>query len=55
MDMHSYAAAARWRLRLSLGGGEGQALVDQADTWMRSQAIRNPTRMVAMHAPGFPN
>ena len=38
----------------SLGGREGQSLVDQADSWMRSQAIRNPARMVAMHAPGFP-
>ncbi|HZW32860.1 MAG TPA: hypothetical protein VFF52_19250, partial [Isosphaeraceae bacterium] len=53
--MHSYAAAARWRLGRSLGGQEGQALVDQADSWMKSQAIRNPARMVAMHAPGFRN
>ena len=51
--MHSYAAAARWRLGLSLAGREGQTLVDQADSWMRSQAVRSPARMVAMHAPGF--
>jgi hypothetical protein len=53
--MHSYAAAARWRLGVLQGGQEGQALVDQADSWMRSQAIHNPARMVAMHAPGFRN
>jgi hypothetical protein len=55
VDMHSFAAAARWRLGVSLGGRDGQALVDLANTWMRSQAIRNPARMVAMHAPGFPS
>ena len=53
VSAHCFAAAARWRLGSSLGGQEGQALVDQADSWMRSQAIRNPARMVAMHAPGF--
>jgi len=51
--MHSYAAAARWRLGTLLGSQEGRALVDQADSWMRSRAIRNPARMVALHAPGF--
>ncbi len=53
VEMHSFAAAARWRLGLSLGGQEGQALRDRADSWMRSRAIRNPARMVALHAPGF--
>ncbi len=53
ISMHSYAAAARWRLGELLGGQEGRALVDQADSWMRSQGIRNPARMAAMHAPGF--
>ncbi len=51
--MHSYAAAARSRLGALVGGQEGRALAEQADAWMRSQAIRNPARMVAMHAPGF--
>lgn len=53
--MHSYAAAARWRLGVLLGGQEGRALVERADSWMRSHGIRNPPRMVAMHAPGFRN
>ncbi len=53
VEMHSFAAAARWRLGLSLGGQEGQALRDRADSWMRSRSIRNPARMVALHAPGF--
>jgi hypothetical protein len=55
LAMYSYAAAARWRLGVLLGGQEGRALEDQADSWMQSQAIRNPARMVAMHAPGFRN
>jgi hypothetical protein len=53
VNMYSFAAVARWRLGLWLGGQEGQALLDRADSWMRSQAIRNPARMVALHAPGF--
>src|SRR5262249_46837205 len=51
--MPSYAAAARWRLGGLLGGEEGRALLDQASSWMASQGIRNPARMVALHAPGF--
>jgi eukaryotic-like serine/threonine-protein kinase len=54
VHMHSFAAAARWRLGSLLVGQEAQTLVNQADSWMRSQAIENPSRMVAMHAPGFP-
>jgi hypothetical protein len=51
--MHSYAAAARWRLGGLLRGEEGRVLLDQASSWMASQGIRNPARMVALHAPGF--
>jgi hypothetical protein len=32
---------------------EGRALIDQVDTWMTSQGIRNPGRFTAMLAPGF--
>jgi serine/threonine protein kinase len=53
LAMRSFAAAARRRLGVLLGGEEGRVLVDQADTWMRSQGVRNVARMVAMHAPGF--
>jgi hypothetical protein len=32
---------------------ERQALVANADAWMASQGIRNPTGMAAVFAPGF--
>jgi hypothetical protein len=54
VDMHLHAAAARRRLGELLGGGEGRALIDQADTWMTAQQIVHPVRMTRMHAPGFP-
>jgi serine/threonine protein kinase len=53
-DMHLVAAAARRRLGEALGGDEGRELVQQADAWMRSQTIQNPSRMAAMYTPGFP-
>jgi hypothetical protein len=43
-------AAARWRLGELVGGEEGRALVAWADSWQRSQAVRNPARMVALLA-----
>jgi hypothetical protein len=52
--LRGYAAAARRGLGELLGGDEGEALVRQADTWMAAQQIRNPARMAAMLAPGFP-
>ena len=51
--MALFAASARRRLGVILGGDEGQALVEKADTWMRSQSILNPARMAASFAPGF--
>jgi hypothetical protein len=53
--MAHYAAAARRRLGDLIGGPEGGALVAQADSWMTGQNIRNPVRMTAMLAPGFPD
>lgn len=49
-DMHLYAAAARrW-----LGQVQGdEALVREADEWMRNQEVRNPARMTGMLAPGW--
>jgi hypothetical protein len=54
-EMHSYAAATRRRRGELIGGDEGQHLVSRANAWMLSQDIRNPARMTAMYAPGFPD
>ena len=54
VEMGLQAAAARRRLGHLLGGDEGRTLVDQADARMAAQGIRNPARMTAALAPGFP-
>ena len=54
-DMFSYAAAVRRRQGEVQGGEEGRALVDESNAWMASRGIKNPTRMTAMYAPGFPD
>jgi hypothetical protein len=53
-DMAAHAAAARRRLGLLLGGADGQALTERADAWLTSRQVRNPARMTAVLAPGFP-
>ena len=53
VDMGLFAASARRRLGVLLGGEEGGALMAQADAWMTGQEIRNPARMAACVAPGF--
>ncbi len=50
--MALYAAAARRCRGLLLGGEEGRAFIEAADSWMRSELIQNPERMTAMLAPG---
>jgi eukaryotic-like serine/threonine-protein kinase len=50
VDMHLYAAASRRRLGEILGGDEGKAQVDRADTWMREKGIKNPARMADVFA-----
>jgi serine/threonine protein kinase len=55
VHMSSYAAAARRRLGKLLTGEQGQSMVREADAWMTSQGIKNPTRMTTLHAPGFAN
>jgi hypothetical protein len=52
--MGMYAAAARRRRGQVLGGNEGGALVEAADAWMAGQDVRDPGRVTAMLAPGFP-
>jgi tetratricopeptide (TPR) repeat protein len=52
-DMLYPAAVARRRLGELVGGDEGQALIEQVNSWMTAQRIRNPDRFTAMLAPGF--
>jgi serine/threonine protein kinase/tetratricopeptide (TPR) repeat protein len=47
-----YAASSRRCRGILLGGQEGRALVESADTWMTSERIRNPERMSTMLMPG---
>ena len=53
VDMALHAAVARRCLGQLIGGGAGQALVAQADTFMTAQKIKRPERIVAMLAPGL--
>jgi eukaryotic-like serine/threonine-protein kinase len=50
VDMNLYAAGARRRLGELLGGAEGQAQVERADSWMKQQTIRDPARMANVFA-----
>ena len=53
--MNLYLAVARRRRGELTQGQAGQLLIDEADSWMRRQAIRNGARFVAMLAPvGIP-
>ena len=51
VDMNLYAAASRRRLGEILGGEEGRAQMERADSWMRQQGIQNPARMADVFAP----
>ena len=48
-----YAAAARRRHGVLLGGDAGRQAIDSADAWMQRQGIAAPAKMTAMLAPGF--
>lgn len=50
-EMRQYAAAARRRLGELLGGEEGQTLIEQADSWMKSQMVKNPVRVAHYFQP----
>jgi hypothetical protein len=52
-DMALYAATARHRLGALTGGAEGQALVERAEAWMRSETVKDVLRLIDMLAPGF--
>ena len=49
------SAVARRRKGGLLGGGEGRALMAEADEWMRSEGIVSPARLAEAYAPGFPD
>ena len=51
VDMSLYAAGSRRRLGEILGGDEGRAQIERADSWMRQQGIQNPARMADVFAP----
>ena len=51
--MKLYAAVAKRRLGEISGGVEGQLLIEEADSWMREQKIKAPTRITRMLAPGM--
>jgi tetratricopeptide (TPR) repeat protein len=53
-EMGMFAASARRQLGRLHGGDEGRDLIERADAWMCAQSIRNPARMAACLAPGFP-
>src|SRR5262249_3880229 len=50
--MHRYAASARLLLGRSLGG-EGRALAEEAEAWMKGQKVVRPDRLAALLAPGL--
>ncbi|WP_437984535.1 serine/threonine-protein kinase [Sorangium sp. So ce117] len=52
--MALFAACARRRRGQLLGGDEGRSLIQAADAWMAGQGVRNPARLAAIFAPGFP-
>jgi hypothetical protein len=52
IHMKLWASATRRRLGEWLGGNEGKSLINQANTWMVGQCIRDPARMTAMLIPG---
>ena len=51
-DMALHAAIAKRRRGELIGGDPGRALVDESETWMRGEQIRNPQGMAMMLAPG---
>ena len=52
VDMRVHAAAARERLGQVLGGDEGRELRARAKEALSTQAVKDPTRLVRMLAPG---
>jgi len=51
--MRLFAAAARWRLGMLVGGDEGAAHRAEAERFFVEQQVSEPARMVAMLVPGL--
>ncbi len=52
LDLDHYAHAALWRRGQLTPGAEGQDMLREARSWMESQGVKNPERMVDQLAPG---
>jgi hypothetical protein len=50
-DMRYLAAIARRRLGELTGGDQGPALINEVNSWMRVQKVRNPDRFAATFLP----
>jgi eukaryotic-like serine/threonine-protein kinase len=53
VEMAVYAAAARRRRGLLLGGDEGRGLVARAEATMKERGIADVAATTAFHSPGF--
>ncbi len=51
--MAMYAAAARRRCGMLMGGDRGAELVKEATDWMKKEKIKNPQRLANTFVPGF--
>lgn len=51
-QMGLYAAVARRRRGMLLGGDQGRRFIEEADRWMEGQGVKNPERMTDTLAPG---
>ena len=51
VNMQLNVAVARRRRGELIGGDEARVLIGSADSWMQSQAVKNPTRLTATLAP----
>jgi len=53
LKMALYAAAARRQRGLLLGGDEGRALVESAETAMMARGVKSPAKLAALYVAGF--
>jgi tetratricopeptide (TPR) repeat protein len=53
LGLGMYALATRRERGLVLGGETGQALIDEVDSQLRSQGVKNPARFVESFVAGF--
>jgi hypothetical protein len=51
--MQLHAATARRQLGRLIGGSEGERLIADAESWMATQTIRDPSRIARVFAPGL--